>query len=97
MDRAKPALAIEHFRKAMAKLPENTPWLPDLCFQLAQAELLTGAKAAALANFKKYLEIAPPKAPARHEAAQQVSLLGGGKPSGTEREKFGNESLRKRR
>ena len=76
MDRAKPAAAIEHFRKAMAKSPEKAPWLPDLCFQLASAELLTGAKAAALANFKKYLEIAPPNAPARPEAVQQVARLG---------------------
>ena len=77
MDRAKPATAIEHFRKAMAKAPDKTPWLADMCFQLAQAELLTGAKAAALADFKKYLEISPPNAPARPEAAHQVTRLGG--------------------
>ncbi|MBN2575061.1 MAG: tetratricopeptide repeat protein [Deltaproteobacteria bacterium] len=95
MDRAKPKTAIEHFRKAMAKAPEKTPWLPDLHFQLAQAELLTGAKSAALASFKKYLEIAPARAPARPEAAQQVTRLGG--RSSGEREKFGNENLRRKR
>ena len=78
MDSAKPAAAIEHFRKAMAKAPDKAPYLADLCFQLAQAELLTGAKAAALADFKKYLEIAPPGAPARPEATNQVTRLGGG-------------------
>jgi hypothetical protein len=44
--------------------------------KMAQAELLTGAKAAALADFKKYLEIAPKNAPAWHEATQQVARLG---------------------
>ena len=39
---------------------------------------MTGAKAAALADFKKYLEIAPPGAPARPEATNQVTRLGGG-------------------
>jgi len=79
LDRAKPSAAIEHFRKAAAKVPDKAPWRTDLYFQLAQAELLTGAKAAALADFKKYLEIAPNNAPARPEAMQQVARLGGGK------------------
>jgi tetratricopeptide (TPR) repeat protein len=79
LDRAKPSPAIDHFRKAAAKVPEQAVWRADLYFQLAQAELLTGAKAAALADFKKYLAIAPPEAPARHEATQQVARLGGGK------------------
>jgi len=79
LDRAKPAAAIEHFRKAMAKAPEDAPWRADASFQLAQAEVLTGAKAAALADFKRFLEIAPPTAPSRPEAEQQVARLGGGK------------------
>jgi tetratricopeptide (TPR) repeat protein len=78
MDRAKPSAAIEHFRKAAAKAPADSPWRADLTFQLAQAELLTGSKAAALAEFKKYLEIAPTNAPARPEATEQVARLGGG-------------------
>jgi tetratricopeptide (TPR) repeat protein len=78
MDRAKPASAIEHFRKAAAKAPEKVSWRADLYFGLAQAELLTGAKALALGDFKKYLAIAPPDAPARPEAAQEVARLGGG-------------------
>jgi tetratricopeptide (TPR) repeat protein len=79
LDHAKPSPAIDHFRKAAAKVPEQAAWRADLYFQLAQAELLTGAKAAALTDFKKYLEISPPDAPARPEATQQVARLGGGK------------------
>ena len=79
LDRAKPAPAIEHFRKAAASAPEKAPWRADLYFQLAQAELLTGAKAAALTDFKKFLDIAPPDEPTRPEATQQVARLGGGK------------------
>ena len=79
LDRAKPAAAIEHFRRAAAKVPEKATWRADLYFGLAQSELLTGAKAAALTDFKKFLDIAPPNAPARHEATQQVARLSGGK------------------
>jgi cytochrome c-type biogenesis protein CcmH/NrfG len=50
-----------------------------LYFQLAQAELLTGSKSAAVAAFKKYLELAPPDAPARPEATRQVARLDGAK------------------
>jgi Flp pilus assembly protein TadD len=79
LDRARPSAAIEHLRKANARVSETAPWRPDLCFQLAQAELLVGSKQAALAGFRRYLEIAPANAPARPEAAQQVMRLGGGK------------------
>jgi tetratricopeptide (TPR) repeat protein len=79
LDRAKPTAAIEHFRKAVAKASEEATWRADATFQLAQAEVLTGAKAAALADFKKFLDIAPPTAPSRPEAAQQVARLGGTK------------------
>jgi predicted Zn-dependent protease len=79
LDRAKPSPAIDHFRKAAAKAPAQASWRADLYFQLAQAELLTGAKAAALTDFKKFLDFAPPDAPARHEATQQVARLGSGK------------------
>jgi tetratricopeptide (TPR) repeat protein len=96
MDRAKPALAIDHFQKAMAKAPDKAPYLPDLCFQLAQAQLLSGAKAAALANFKKYLEIAPPNAPAIPEANRQIVALGGRNgPADGKNELFDNQKLRK--
>jgi tetratricopeptide (TPR) repeat protein len=79
LDRAKPANAIEHFRKANAKATEQSPWRADLVFQLAQAELLTGNKSSALAGFKKYLDIAPADAAERPEAAHQIARLGGKK------------------
>jgi tetratricopeptide (TPR) repeat protein len=78
LDRAKPTAAIEHFRKAVAKASEEATWRADATFQLAQAEVLTGAKAPALADFKKFLDIAPQDAPSRPEATQQVARLGGG-------------------
>jgi len=75
MDHGRPKTAIEHFRKAIAKMPESAPWESELYFQLGQAEILTGSKPAALAAFKKYLDLAPQDAPARPEAARQVTRL----------------------
>jgi Tfp pilus assembly protein PilF len=75
MDHGRPTAAIDHFRKAIAKMPANAPWASELYFQLGQAENLTGSKAAALAAFKKYLELAPQDAPSRPEAVRQVSRL----------------------
>jgi tetratricopeptide (TPR) repeat protein len=75
MDRGKPAGAVDHFRKAEARVPDKATWRAEMYFQLAQAELLTGSKASALAGFKKYLELAPPDAPARPEATHQVARL----------------------
>ena len=91
MDRAKPTAAIEHFHKALANAPEKAPYLDDLTFQLAQAQLLNGNKSAALATLKKYLEIAPPGAPSRPEAARQVTRLGGANTD--ERLLFDNQRL----
>jgi tetratricopeptide (TPR) repeat protein len=77
MDHGRPTAAIDHFRKAIAKMPANAPWASELYFQLGQAELLTGSKAGALAAFKKYVEMAPQDAPSRPEAVRQVSRLSG--------------------
>ena len=79
LDRGRPAPAIENLRKATVKVPDDADWRADLYFQLAQAELLTGAKAAALTDFKKFLDIAPPNAPTRPEAQDQVARLSGDK------------------
>ncbi len=78
MDRGKPVAAIEHFRKAIARMPAKAAWESEIHFQLGQAHLLTKANANALAAFKKYLETAPEDAASRPEAERQVSLLGGG-------------------
>jgi tetratricopeptide (TPR) repeat protein len=75
MDHGHPTAAIDHFRKAIAKMPANAPWASELYFQLGQAELLTGSKSGALAAFKKYVELAPQDAPSRPEAVKQVERL----------------------
>jgi tetratricopeptide (TPR) repeat protein len=75
MDRGKPAVALDHLRKAANKLQDKASWESDLVFQLGQAELLSGSKSAALAAFQKYLEVAPDDAPARPEAMDQVKRL----------------------
>ena len=75
MDHGRPKAAIEHFRKAMAKMPASAPWEGELYFQLGQAELLAGSKPAALTAFKRYLELAPQDAPSRPEAIRQVMRL----------------------
>jgi tetratricopeptide (TPR) repeat protein len=75
MDHGRPKNAIEHFRKAVAKMPASASWESEIYFQLGQAELLTGSKPAALAAFKKYVELAPADAPSRPEAVRQVARL----------------------
>ena len=75
MDHGRPKAAIEHFRKAMTKMPASAPWEGELYFQLGQAELLAGSKPAALTAFKRYLELAPQDAPSRPEAVRQVTRL----------------------
>jgi tetratricopeptide (TPR) repeat protein len=75
MDQGRPKTAIEHFHKAIAKIPANSPWESEIYFQLGQAELLMGSKPAALAAFKKYAELAPTDAPSRPEAEKQIKRL----------------------
>ena len=77
MDHGRPTAAIDHFRKAIAKMPASAPWESELYFQLGQAELLAGSKSAALAAFKKYVELAPQDAPSRPEAMRQMARLSG--------------------
>ena len=75
MDHGRPKTAIEHFRKAMARMPASASWESELYFQLGQAELLAGSKSGALVAFKKYVELAPADAPSRPEAVRQVMRL----------------------
>jgi tetratricopeptide (TPR) repeat protein len=75
MDHGRPKAALEHFHKAIAKIPASAPWQGEIYFQIGQAELLTGSKPAALAAFQKYLKLAPEDAPTRPEAAKQVARL----------------------
>jgi tetratricopeptide (TPR) repeat protein len=77
LDKGRVKSAVEHLRKAAAHIPEKADWEAEMYFQLATAEVTGGAKGAALASFKKYLEIAPGDAPSRPEAKRQVVRLGG--------------------
>jgi tetratricopeptide (TPR) repeat protein len=79
LDKGNMKSAIEHLRIASGKVPEKADWDAEVFFQLGTAEVTGGSKAAALAAFKKYLEIAPADAASRPEAKRQVQRLGGGK------------------
>ncbi len=65
MDRGKPKEAIDHLRKAAAEPIEKKIWASELFFQLGYAELNAGSKKAAKTALQRYLELAPPDAPAR--------------------------------
>ena len=77
LDKGRVKSAIDHLKIAVAHVPEKTDWEPELYFQLGTAEVTGGSKPAALAAFKKYLEIAPKDAPSLPEAKRQVVRLGG--------------------
>ncbi|HEX3695214.1 MAG TPA: tetratricopeptide repeat protein [Polyangia bacterium] len=76
MDQGQVAAAVGHLRQAAAKAPPGVQWLSDLYYQLGVAEKSKGARAAAVAAFKKYLTLAPAEAPSRHEVQQQLVSLG---------------------
>ena len=76
MDQGQVGSAIVHLRLAGAKAPASGQWLPDLFYQLGVAEKNRGSRAAAIAAFKKYLTLAPPDAPSRHEVQEQLASLG---------------------
>jgi tetratricopeptide (TPR) repeat protein len=77
LDKGRVKSAIDHLKLAAAHVPDKTDWEPELYFQLGTAEVTGGAKPAALAAFKKYLELAPSDAASRPEAKRQVQRLGG--------------------
>jgi tetratricopeptide (TPR) repeat protein len=77
LDKGRLKSAIEHLKLAIAHIPPKTEWEAELYFQLATAEVTGGSKPAALAAFKKYLDIAPDDAPSRPEAKRQIVRLGG--------------------
>jgi tetratricopeptide (TPR) repeat protein len=77
LDKGRVASALEHLRRAAAHVPEQAEWKAELYFQLGTAEATSGARGAALAAFKKYLELAPADAPTRPEVEKQVQRLSG--------------------
>jgi tetratricopeptide (TPR) repeat protein len=78
LDRGRAKAAVELLHKAAAKVSDKDSFAADLFFQLGQAEVSGGSKGAALAAFKRYLELAPEDATARDEAQAQINRLGGG-------------------
>ncbi|HXU82392.1 MAG TPA: tetratricopeptide repeat protein, partial [Polyangia bacterium] len=77
LDKGRVKSAVEHLKAAAARIPEKADWEAELYFQLGTAEITAGAKPAALAAFKKYLEVAPKDAASRPEAQRQIVRLGG--------------------
>jgi hypothetical protein len=76
LDQGRAKVALPHLRQAASKLPEGAAWGVDLHFQLGTAELAAGSRSGAAGAFKRYLEAAPPDAPARPEAEKHVARLG---------------------
>jgi tetratricopeptide (TPR) repeat protein len=78
MDKGRPGAAIEALRQAAArKASSGATWEGDLYFQLALAELNGGSRGAAAGALRRYLEVAPPDAPARPEAEKMLGKLPG--------------------
>jgi tetratricopeptide (TPR) repeat protein len=75
MDQGRAKAALPHLRQAAAKVPQGVPWAADLQFQLGTAEAAAGSRGGAAVALKKYLEVAPPDAPARSEVEKQLARL----------------------
>ena len=72
MEHAQTAAALRDLRAAAETLPPEGTWRADLFFQLGFAEKRQGSPARAQAAFRRYLELAPPDAPARAEVTRQL-------------------------
>jgi tetratricopeptide (TPR) repeat protein len=77
LDKGRVPSALEHLRRAAARAPEQADWRAELYFQLGTAEATNHARGAAVAAFKKYIELAPPDAAARPEVEKQIQRLSG--------------------
>ena len=73
MDRGQPAPALRDLRMAAEHPPGEGTWLPDLYFQLGFAEKRQGTTPRSQAAFRKYLDLAPPDAPARAEVTKELA------------------------
>lgn len=78
-DRGQAAVALPQLRAAAEHVPAvpdpTATWRAELYFTLGFAEARAGSRERAAAAFRKYLDLAPPDAPARSEAAKQLKLL----------------------
>jgi tetratricopeptide (TPR) repeat protein len=77
MEHGQPAAALRELRAAAGAetLPAEGGWRADLFFQLGFAEKRQGSPSRALAAFRRYLELAPPDAPARAEVTSQLAQM----------------------
>jgi tetratricopeptide (TPR) repeat protein len=75
MDQGRPKVALPHLRQAETTVPESATWAADLHFQLGTAEVAAGSRGSAAVALKKYLDVAPPDAPARPEVEKQLARL----------------------
>ena len=73
MEHGQSAAALRELRAAADALPAEGIWRVDLFFQLGFAEKRQGSPARAQAAFRRYLELAPPDAPARAEITRQLA------------------------
>jgi tetratricopeptide (TPR) repeat protein len=73
LDRGAAGAALPHLRAASEHLPATATWRADLYFQLGFAEQRQGSRERATAAFRRYLELAPPDAPARTEVKRQLA------------------------
>jgi Tfp pilus assembly protein PilF len=78
-DRGQPAAALPQLRAAAEHVPTvpdpTATWRAELYFNLGFAEARAGTRDRAATAFRKYLDLAPPDAPARAEAAKQLKSL----------------------
>ncbi|HEX2661127.1 MAG TPA: tetratricopeptide repeat protein, partial [Polyangia bacterium] len=72
LDRGAAAAALPHLRAAAEHTPAAATWRADLYFQLGFAEQRQGSRERTQAAFRRYLELAPPDAPARAEVLKQL-------------------------
>jgi predicted TPR repeat methyltransferase len=73
VEHAQTGAALRELRAAAETLPAEGAWRADLFFQLGFAEKRQGTPARAQAAFRRYLELAPPDAPARAEITRQLA------------------------
>jgi tetratricopeptide (TPR) repeat protein len=75
LDKGKIASSLDHLRRSAARAPEQADWKAELYFQLGTAEATGGSRGAAVAAFKKYLDLAPSDAPARPAVEKQIQRM----------------------
>jgi tetratricopeptide (TPR) repeat protein len=73
--RGRAADALVELRKVAGGVPEKAAWQADFYFELGEAERTKGTRPAAVIAYRRYLELALPDAPARHEVERRLREL----------------------